>query len=61
MSLQFPNEAIDSKGILSTITRELDINDIIITELLTATPELLIYVKEDYVIKTYDILKNLQR
>ena len=56
----FPEEAIKEKGVLSTITKELTINDIVITELLTTTPELIIYLKEEYVLKAYEIIKRLQ-
>ncbi len=59
ISLTFPEKAPLVKGILSTVTRELLLNDVIITELLTASPELLIYVKEDYVMKAYEIIKRL--
>jgi len=61
ISIMFPEEAIKEKGILSTITRELSVNEIVISELLTATPELLIYLKEEYVLKAYEILKRLQK
>jgi len=61
ISIIFPNEAIKQRGILSTITRELTVNEIVISELLTASPELLIYLKEEYVLKAYDILKRLQK
>jgi hypothetical protein len=60
ISLMFPNKAIKSKGILSFITKELVLNNITITELLTASPELIIYLKEDYVVKAYEILKGLK-
>jgi len=60
ISIMFPEEAIREKGILSTITTELALNDIIITELLTTTPELIIYLKEEYVLKAYGIIKGLQ-
>lgn len=61
ISIMFPEEAIKERGILSTITRELTVNEIVISELLTASPELLIYLKEEYVLKAYDILKRLQK
>ncbi len=61
ISMMFPDEAIRERGILSTVTRELAVNDINISELLTATPELLIYLKENHVLKAYDILKRLQK
>ena len=59
VSLMFSDKAIKSKGILSIITRELFLNDIVITEFLTASPELLIYLKEEYVVKAYEIIKQL--
>ena len=61
VSLLFPDEAINTKGIISTVTQELTLHDIIITEMLTATPELILYVKEEFVLKTYEILKRLQK
>ncbi len=60
LSLFFTSKAIDEKGILSTVTRELVLHDIIVTELLTASPELLIYLKEEYVLKAYEVVKGLQ-
>ncbi|MBS3116837.1 hypothetical protein J4421_04550 [Candidatus Woesearchaeota archaeon] len=61
ISVGFPEEAREERGILSTITKELTVNGIVISELLTASPELLIYLKEEYVLKAYDILKRLQK
>ncbi|MFH1591078.1 MAG: hypothetical protein ABIC95_04050 [archaeon] len=61
ISLQFPEDARVSKGILAGITRELAINDIVINEFLTATPELLLYVKKEYVLKTYEVLRRMQQ
>ena len=59
ISVLFPEKAINARGVLSTVTREFTVNDIVITELLTATPELLIYLKEKYVLKAYEVLKRL--
>ncbi|MBI2665391.1 hypothetical protein HYX12_02095 [Candidatus Woesearchaeota archaeon] len=61
ISVMFPEEAIKELGVISTITKELTMNEIVISELLTASPELLIYLKEEYVLKAYDILKRLQK
>ena len=61
ISLLFPDKAINAKGILSTISREFALNDLIISELLTSTPELLIYLKEDYVLKAYELIKELKK
>ena len=61
VSVLFPEEAINMKGIISTVTQELTLNDIVITEIITATPELIIYVREEYVLKAYEILKRLRK
>jgi mRNA-degrading endonuclease HigB of HigAB toxin-antitoxin module len=61
ISVMFPEDAIKERGILSTITKELSVNEIVISELLTASPELLIYLQEEFVLKAYDILKRLQK
>jgi hypothetical protein len=61
LSIMFSDKATNAKGILSTITTELYINDVSINELLTGAPELLIYLKEDYVIKAYEIIKRLAK
>lgn len=60
ISLIFPEEAIKTKGIFATITRELVLHDINIIEMLTASSELLIYLKEGQVIKAYEIIKRFQ-
>jgi hypothetical protein len=61
ISLQFPKKAINSKGIISFISRELYVNDIAISEMLTASSELLIYLDEKDVIRAYEIIKELSR
>ena len=61
LSLTFPTTAIETKGILSFITRELYLHDIVITEMLTASEELLIYLKEDHILKAYELIKRLQK
>ncbi|MFH1276747.1 MAG: hypothetical protein ABIH82_06570 [Candidatus Woesearchaeota archaeon] len=61
VSMVFPDESINEKGVLSTVTKELTVNDINITELLTASPELLIYIDEKFVLKAYEVLKRLQK
>ncbi|MCM2325594.1 MAG: hypothetical protein NDI94_03970 [Candidatus Woesearchaeota archaeon] len=59
LSLQFSKKAINTKGIISIITRELYINDIVISEMLTASNELLIYLKDEHVLKAYELIKRL--
>lgn len=61
ISVIFPEEAGTERGIIAAITTELSVNDIIIVELLTATPELLIYLHEKDVLEAYSILKRLQK
>ena len=57
VSIVFPEETKKIKGTLSLVTKEFVLNDITISECLTASPELLIYVKEEYVLKAYEILR----
>lgn len=61
ISLSFPDAASSTRGVLSVLTRELALHDIVITELLTASPELLLYVKDEYVTRTFDVLRTLQQ
>ena len=61
ISITFPEDAIKEQGILSTITKELTVNEVVISELLTASPELIIYLKEEFVLNAYVILKRLQK
>jgi hypothetical protein len=61
VSIMFTEKATKAKGILAAVTRELYLNDIPINELLTGAPELLIYLKDDYVLKAYEIIKGLQK
>jgi len=59
ISIMFNSKATEQKGILSTVTAELMLNEIIITEMLTGAPELLIYLRDEYVLKAYSIIKSL--
>lgn len=60
ISIVFPEKAIETKGIISFLSRVLVLNDILITEMLTASPELLLYLKSEYTVKTYGLLKRLR-
>ena len=60
LSLIFSSDYSSQKGIVSSITTELALYDISLIEMLTATPELLIYVKDTDAIKSYEILKRFQ-
>ncbi len=61
ISIIFPEETKKIKGTLSLVTKEFVLNNITISECLTASLELLIYVKEESVLKAYEILRRLQQ
>ena len=60
ISLMFPEKATQSRGIVAAITKELAVHDILLIEVLTATPELLMYVDEKQVLKAYETVKRMQ-
>jgi hypothetical protein len=55
----FPHEVIETRGIVSYVSAELAMNKINVVELLTSTPELLIYVDNADLLKTYEVVKGL--
>ncbi len=61
ISLQFPEAAVRTPSVISVLARELALNDIVITEMLTASPELLLYLKDPYVPAAYDVVRRLQQ
>ncbi|HEV2230630.1 MAG TPA: hypothetical protein VGS18_00380 [Thermoplasmata archaeon] len=61
MSLIFPDDATKRRGVLAVIARELAVHDVVVTELLTASPELLIYVRDEFVAAAYEVIRGLQR
>lgn len=60
ISMMFPEAAPETRGVLAVLTRELALNDVVLAELLTASPELLIYVRDEHVAKAYEIVRRLQ-
>lgn len=54
-----PHDAINTRGIVSYVSAELAMNKINIVELLTSTPELLIYVDNADLLRAYEVIKNL--
>jgi len=60
IGMMFPDAAAETKGVLAVLTRELALNDVVLAELLTASPELLLYVRDEYVAKAYEIVRRLQ-
>lgn len=61
LNLIFPHEAILTKGIISAITSYLYIGGINIIELLTCTPELTLYIKDEDLLNSYFIIKRLKK
>lgn len=61
ISLMFTDSALDTKGILAMVTQELALNDIVVAEFMTASSELIFYVKDEYVLRACEIIKRLQR
>jgi hypothetical protein len=60
ISMMFPTTATETRGVLAVLTREFALNDVVLAELLTASPELLIYVRDEHVAKAYEIVRRLQ-
>jgi len=60
IGMMFPEAATETKGVLAVLTREFALNDVVVAELLTASPELLVYVKDEHVAKAYEIVRRLQ-
>ncbi|MCK5289639.1 MAG: hypothetical protein KAJ56_01730 [Candidatus Aenigmarchaeota archaeon] len=52
-------DVINAYGVLSYITSQLSIHKINILELLTSTPELLLYVENKNLLKAYEVIKNM--
>jgi len=57
INIILPKKVISTYGVLSYITSQLSIHKINILELLTSTPELLIYIENKNLLKTYEVIK----
>lgn len=60
MSMIFSPKAKDEKGIIAYVTTQLLLNGINILEIITCTPELIVYVSEEQSLKTYEVLKGIK-
>jgi len=60
ISMMFPSAASETRGVLALLTRELALNDVVLAEFLTASPELLLYVRDEHVAKAYEVVRRLQ-
>lgn len=60
INLQFPLEASKTKGIISLISSSLNAEDVNIVEIMSSAPELLIFIKNDDLIKALKIINKMQ-
>lgn len=60
VNIIFPKEAGEHKGILSYVVSQIAIEGINITELITCTPELTVYVDEKYMFKVYETVWKME-
>ncbi len=61
ISLLFSQKALDEKGIIAYVSSELLLGGINIREMVTCTPELIIYVDEGESLRAYEILKRIKK
>lgn len=59
INIKLANEATQTPGIIATLSTELMINNINIYELMSCVPEMLVFVKQKDVVKTYEILFDM--
>jgi len=60
INLHFPLEAGKTKGIISIISSSFTAEDVNIVEIMSGAPELLVFIKEDDLIKALNVIKNLE-
>ncbi|MBI5389494.1 hypothetical protein HZB01_03890 [Candidatus Woesearchaeota archaeon] len=61
INLKLPEEAIKTPGIISFLSTELTINNINILQIMSGIPEVVVFVKDDDVVKSYEIIFGLTR
>lgn len=60
INLHFPLEAVKTKGIISLISSSFNAENVNIVEIMTGAPELLLFIKEEDLIKALNIIRNLE-
>ena len=60
INLHFPLEAVKTKGIISLISSSFNAEGVNIIEIMTGAPELLVFIKEEDLIKALNIIRNLE-
>ena len=61
INMFFPETANKTKGIVAYVASQLAIEDINMVEMLTGTPELIIYVDENDLLKAYNAIQRMKR
>lgn len=61
INIKLTDEAVETPGIISLLSTELMMHDINILELMSCVPEMLFFVKQKDVVKSYEILFGLCR
>lgn len=59
INIHLSQEALKTPGIISVVSTELMMNNINLFELMSCTPELLIYVKQEDLMKAYGVISEL--
>lgn len=59
INIQLADEAVHTPGIIVVLSTELMVHDINVVELMSCVPEMLFFVKQKDVVKSYEILFNL--
>ena len=61
INLHFAPEASKTKGILSLISSSLNAEDINIVEIISCAPELLVFIKKDYLLRALNVKNSLEK
>lgn len=61
ISLTFPKSAMTTRGVVAHLMRALALRGVVVREMLTSSPELLLYVEDRMVGEAYSVLRDLQR
>lgn len=60
ISMIFSPKATDEKGIVAYVSQQLLLNGINIQEIISCTPELIIYVSEEQSLKAFEVMKGIK-
>ncbi len=60
INLHFTHDASKIKGIISLISSSLNAEDINIVEIMSSAPELLVFIRKEYLLKALNVINNLE-